>query len=129
MRFDLDRKTVSAFLLSAALVVLQAVLGYYDNGITLLGWLGIAATVLAPTGLVAVVDNTPFSPATKAWAQGICMVGLVFVQGVEGVYAKDGGISTGDWLMIAVAVLTAIGPYLARPGADTKSAAVSPSVA
>lgn len=125
MNFDLDLKTVASFALGVGLVVLQAFLGYYSNGLTVLGWLGVAVTILGPAGLVALVNNSPlFNPAMKAITQAVSATAVVFFQGVIGVYQKSGGVSTADWMVIAVTVLTTIAVYIA-PGTKTAS---SPAV-
>lgn len=111
MTFDLDVKTVTSFVLGIVLVVIQAVQNYYADGLSHpLTWVYILATILGPTALVALANNTTWSPATKALVQSACAVAIVFLQGIEGVYTR-GGVSVYDWLTIAFTTLTAFGVY------------------
>lgn len=110
MTFDLDWKTVTSFLISVLLVVVQAVQGVYAGGITGLEWLGIALVVFGPAGLVAASNNTPWSPATKALVQHVSAVAVVVVQGVIGVYAN--GISNEEWLGIGLLLLSTLAVYV-----------------
>lgn len=112
-------KAIVALLISIAIVVVQAVSGVYANGITGVEWLGIAATVLGPAGLVAAFANTPFSPATKAIVQHVCMVALVVIQGVIHIY---GHITVLGWLGIAATLLSTLAVYFVpNSGAAVRS--------
>ena len=97
-------KAVAAFVITVLLVVVQAVTGVYDGGITGAEWLGVAAIVLGPTGLVAALKNTPFSPATKALAFQVCAVAVVLIQGALDVY--NGGFTTQELLGLGVLLLS-----------------------
>lgn len=110
MRFDFDLKTLTALIISIALVLVQAVQGVYANGITGYEWLGIALIVLGPAGVVAAVNNTPWSPAAKALAQHVSAVIIVVVQGIQGVYS--GGITSQEWLGIGLLLLSTLAVYV-----------------
>jgi hypothetical protein len=114
MRFDFDLKTLYAFLLGLLTVVVQAVTDVYNgSGVAGIGglaeWLGVAAIVFGPAGLVALVNNTPWSPSTKHIAAMVSTLIIVVVQGMQKVY--DGGITGQEWLGIALLVLTTLGVY------------------
>lgn len=102
-------KAIVTFLVMLGLVVLQSVYGVYDGGITGYEWLGVAAVVLGPTGLVAALANTSFSPATKALVHQVAVVAIIVIQGVQDVYA--GGISDKEWLGVGVLLLTNLMVY------------------
>jgi len=103
-------KAIVSFVMSVAIVSMQAVFDVYDGGITGYEWLGVAAIILGPAGLVAALANTPFSPATKAMVQMLAATALVVVQGMLKVY--DGGIDSKEWLGIGVILLTTLAVYL-----------------
>lgn len=107
-------KAITSFLISVGIVVVQAVEGVYSNGITGYEWLGIAAVLFGPAGLVAAVANTPWSPASKLLVQHVCTVAIVVVQGMLNVY--DGGINGTEWLGIGAALLAALGVYFVPNG-------------
>jgi hypothetical protein len=102
-------KAVVAFLISLALVLIQSVTDVYAGGITGYEWLGIAAILVGPAGLVAALGNSPFSPATKALVQQVCAVVIILVQGIQGVY--NGGITTQEWLGIGILLLSSLAVY------------------
>lgn len=107
-------KAVVAFLISVALVVVQAVSDVYAGGITGVEWLGIAAILFGPAGLVAALANTPFSPATKAVVQQVCAIAVLVIQAFIGVIGN--GISNQEWLAIAVLLLSNLGVYFVPNG-------------
>lgn len=111
MKFDLDWKTLTSFLLSLAIIVVQYIQGVYADGVSGAEWLGLAAVLFAPAGLVALVNNTPWSPAAKAIVQQVSAVVIVLVQGVQGVYA--GGISNEEWMGLTLILLTSLPVYFA----------------
>lgn len=103
-------KAVVSLLISLAIIVVQWASGAYDGGVSGYEWLGLAALLVGPAGLVAVFQNTPFSPATKALVQQVCAVAIVVVQATQKVYS--GGISTVEWLGIAAVLLSSLAVYL-----------------
>lgn len=111
MRFDLDWKTVASFVVSLLLIVVQYFQGVYAGGIDGWEWLGLAAVLFGPAGLVALVNNTPVNPALKAVVQNVSAVVIVVVQGVQGVYA--GGISTEEWYGLGLLLLSTVVVYFA----------------
>lgn len=110
MKFDLDLKTLTAFAVSLLLIVIQWATGVYQGGIDGFEYLGLAAILFGPAGFVALVNNTPWSPATKALAQHISAVAIVVVQGIQGVYA--GGINTEEWLSLALVLVSTLAVYV-----------------
>jgi hypothetical protein len=110
VRFDFDLKTLTAFVISLVLVLVQAIQGVYAGGIDGTEWLGIALVLFGPAGLVAAVNNTPWSPAMKALAQHVSAVGIVVTQGIVGVYS--GGISHEEWLGIGLLLLSTLAVYV-----------------
>lgn len=110
MRFDLDLKTGMSLLISVVLLVVQYVQGVYAGGIDGLEWLGLLAVLFGPAGLVALANNTPWSPATKAVIQHVASVVIVVVQGVQGVYAN--GINSEEWFGLALLLLSSLAVYV-----------------
>lgn len=110
MKFDLDLKTAVAFLIGLLLVVVQYVQGVYDGGVTGVEWLGLALVVFGPAGLVALANNTPWSPATKALVQQVCTVAVVVTQGLLGVYS--GGVSQEEWFGLGLLLITNLAVYV-----------------
>jgi hypothetical protein len=115
MRLDFDYKTLTSLVVSVLLVAIQAIQGVYADGIDGYEWLGIALVIFGPAGLVAAVNNTPWSPATKALVQHVSAVVIVLVQGLQGVYSN--GISNSEWLGLALLLLSTLAVYVA-PGAS-----------
>ncbi len=104
-------KAIVSLVISLAVVGLQAFNDVYAGGVTGLEWLGIAAIILGPAGLVLAFGNSPFSPATKAVVQNVCAVAIVVVQGAIGVYA--GGITSQEWIGIGLLLLSSLAVYFA----------------
>lgn len=107
--FGYYAKAVVSLLISLAIIVVQWASGAYDGGITGYEWLGLAALLAGPAGLVAALANTTFSPATKAVVQQVCAVVIVLVQATQGVYS--GGISDVEWIGLAGVLLSSIAVY------------------
>lgn len=103
-------KAIVSLIISVFIVALQAFNDVYAGGVTGLEWLGVAAILLGPAGLVAAVSNSPLSPATKALAQNVSAVAIVVVQGVIGVYA--GGITSQEWIVIGLLLLSTLAVYV-----------------
>lgn len=103
-------KALVSLLISVALIVVQWLTGVYAGGIDGVEWLGLAAILFGPAGLVLAFANTPFSPATKAIVQHVCAVGIVVVQGILHVY--DHGISPVEWIGIAGILLSTLAVYV-----------------
>lgn len=120
MRLDFDLKTLASFVVSLLLVLVQYLNGVYDGGVNGLEWLGLGLVLFGPAGLVAAVNNTPWSPATKALAQAVSTVGVVVVQGVMDVY--DGGVSTQEWLAVGLLLLSTLAVYVV-PGTNLRRGA------
>ena len=110
MKFDLDLKTLASFLVSLAIIVVQYVTGVYSDGISGEEWIGLVVLLFGPAGLVALVNNTPWSPATKAVVQHVCSVVIVVAQAVQGVYAH--GLTTEEWLGVALVLLSSLAVYV-----------------
>lgn len=116
MSFDLDLKTLFAFFLGLGTVVVQAVSNVY-TGAGFLGiggfkeWLGVILVVFGPAGLVALVNNTPWSPATKHLVAMVSTLVVVVTQGIQKVY--DNGITGQEWLGIALLVFASVSVYVA----------------
>lgn len=113
MTSRIDLKVIVSFLISILVVAIQAYNDVYAGGVSGLEWLGIAAILFGPAGLVAAVANTPLSPATKALAQQISATVVVLVQALAGVYAD--GISDQEWMGVALLLLSSLAVYVA-PG-------------
>lgn len=111
MKFDFDLKTLTSFVISIALVLIQYTQGVYAGGIDGMEWLGLLLVLFGPAGIVAAVNNTPWSPATKALAQHVSAVVIVLVQGVQGVYS--GGITSVEWMGLALLLLSTLAVYVA----------------
>lgn len=122
MRLDFDLKTLASFVVSLLLIVVQYVQGVYDGGVTGLEWLGLAAVLFGPAGLVAIVNNTPWSPATKALAQHVSAIVIVLVQGLVGVY--NGGITDQEWFGLALLLVSTVAVYVV-PGTTRTAGAVA----
>jgi hypothetical protein len=110
---SIDLKALTSLVMGIAIVVIQALMGVYAGGISGWEWLGVAAIVFGPAGLVAAVNNTAYSPATKALVQHVSAIIIVLVQGIQGVYAK--GITTEEWLGLGLILLTTLAVYVAPP--------------
>lgn len=121
MKFDFDLKTLTAFIVSLLLIIVQWATGVYQGGIDGVEYLGLAALLFGPAGLVALVNNTNWNPAAKAIAQHVSAVAIVVVQGIQGVYA--GGINAEEWLGLALILVSTLAVYVV-PGYSRSSGRV-----
>lgn len=100
-----------------------AVSALADGNITAQEWTGIAVTFLIAAGAVYAVPNFP--SAARSYAKAIT-AGLVGGFGSLGIALTDGGVSSAEWLTIAIAVLVGAGLVGAVPNAAYSSDVTAP---
>lgn len=98
--------------LTAALTALE------DGTITGPEWAGIVATTLVGLAAVWAVPNLPAGIARYGKAGTAAVVAGL---GAAGTALTGGALTTADWIMIAIAVITSTGLVYTVPNADRSS--------
>ena len=104
-------KTYAMSLIMVAVTVVQVIIGYTTDGIAQDEWLQIAVSFFTAL-IVYLVPNVPQYPWIKTAAGGA----LVLLNGL--IQFVEGGVTTEEWYMLAVAVLGFFG-LIAAPKTKT----------